>query len=179
MQTPNYLISSNFLNQQSRTDFPRSDYSLRQRLPTPKRRITNGQGSDSTVQAVMLNTARVKTSGSGECNGGHSDEPENSEIAAGSTVAESPVMLNPKTPSCEGCPSNRVVPSINLCGFLETACSQDPFAKSQFQQRSDSTVQAVMLNTAKVKTSPSGECNGGHPERPRVKQAHQLVYTGV
>ena len=127
----------------------------------------------------MLNTARVKTSGSGECNGGHSDEPENSEIAAGSTVAESPVMLNPKTPSCEGCPSNRVVPSINLCGFLETACSQDPFAKSQFQQRSDSTVQAVMLCIAKVKTSGFGECNGGHPQSPRVKQVHQLVYTGV
>ena len=126
----------------------------------------------------MLNTARVKTSGSGECNGGHSDKPKNSEIAAGSTVAESPVMLNPKTPSCEGCPSNRVVPSINLCGFLETACSQDPFAKSQFQQRSDSTVQAVMLNTAKVKTSPSGEYNGGHPKSKSQTGAPACVHRG-
>jgi len=36
-----------------------------------------------------------------------------------------------------------------------------------------------MLNLARDKTSPSGECNGGHPKHPRVKQAHQLVYTGV
>jgi len=37
-------------------------------------------------------------------------------------------------------------------------------SKPTKDQGSDSTVQAVMLNTAKVKTSPSGECNGGHPE---------------
>ena len=39
-------------------------------------KLTKEQGSDSTVQAVMLCIAKVKTSGSGECNGGHSDEPE-------------------------------------------------------------------------------------------------------
>ena len=147
-------------------------------FPLQKRRITNGQGADSTVQAVVLNTARVKTSGSGECNGGHSDKPKNSEIAAGSTVAESPVMLNPKTPSCEGCPSNRVVPSINLCGFLETACSQDPFAKSQFQQRSDSTVQAVMLNKAKVKTSPYWRMQWWSPKVQKSNRCTSLCTQG-
>ena len=35
-------------------------------------KLTNEQGSDSTVQAVMLCIAKVKTSGSGECNGDHS-----------------------------------------------------------------------------------------------------------
>ena len=41
---------------------------------------TKDQGSDSTVQAVMLCIAKVKTSGSGECNGGHSDEPEDKNL---------------------------------------------------------------------------------------------------
>ena len=35
-------------------------------------KLTNEQGSDSTGQAVMLCIAKVKTSGSGECIGGHS-----------------------------------------------------------------------------------------------------------
>ena len=43
-------------------------------------KLTKEQGSDSTVQAVMLCIAKVKTSGSGECNGGHSEEPEDKNL---------------------------------------------------------------------------------------------------
>ena len=97
--------------------------------------------------AVMLKTATVKTSGYGECwvatLGNQNCSKEHCD--------RSPVMLNSKAPSREGCPSSRVVPSKRM--WLSRKLVLKSFRNSS-PKEIRCTVQAVMRKIAQSKPHP-------------------------